>query len=172
MPGFTGRALGDFSRSPVHAAFKARIPKPTLPAIGNLESLFRGGQIAKQFTGINVMNHRTARNVHIEIFTRATGLVTTFTTLAAFCPILSGNTKIDQCIDGRICDQVNAATMPAVATIRSATLHIFLTTKTKTTVTTVACLNPNCRLVNESHNNSVATKTKNPAHSGVFKMNL
>jgi hypothetical protein len=62
--------------------------------------------------------------------------------------------------------------MPAITTVRPATLYIFFATKTETTVTTVACLNPNCRLINEFHINSVAIKTKNPALSEVFEMNL
>jgi hypothetical protein len=172
VPCFAGRTLGDFSRRPVYAALKACIAKATLSAVDYFEPLFGVGQIAEQFTRVNIMDNRTARNMDIEIVTGATGLVSAFATVPALCAIPSRNSKVDQRIDGRIRDKIDAAAIPPVTTIRPASLDIFFTTETKATMTTVACLNPNCRLVYEFNINSVAAKKKNPALSGVSKMNL
>src|SRR5713226_9233638 len=74
-------------------------------------------------------------------------------------PEFLGITKIGQGIEAAISDEINAATVAAVAAIRSAAGNKFFPPETECAVAAIARDDPNCRLINKFH----VLKIKNPA---------
>jgi hypothetical protein len=51
--------------------------------------------------------------------------------------------KIDQCVQALINNQINAASITSIASIRPAPRHKFLATETQATIASISCLDLN-----------------------------
>ena len=67
VPALAGRPIGGFPRRTVSAALEARIAEPTATALGHHLSLPRLRQVGNQFASVDVVHHRPARYLHVQV---------------------------------------------------------------------------------------------------------
>jgi hypothetical protein len=127
------------------------IAESAAPALGYLQPLPCSSQVAQEFAGIDIFDKRATGNINFEIFSGATRHVATGATLPALRAKSPCDAKICKRIHRLPGNQVDAATISAVAAIRPAFRDKFLAAETQTTVATVARLNPYGRFVDEFH---------------------
>jgi hypothetical protein len=187
MPGFTLCSVRELSRRTINAALEARIAEATSTAFGDLLPLSRFGQITNNLAGVDIMYNRPGWHQNVEIVAGTTGLIPAGTAGTALGLKPPGNPKISQGIERIVRDQVDASTVPAIATVRPTPFNVLLTPKTQRTVTAVPRLHANTCLVDEFHKSLNQQKgvrallgrlfekgsdpfsdTKNPALAGPF----
>ena len=165
MAALARRTLSRLARRAVGTALESRVTEPATPARGDHLSLPHFGQVADDFTGIDIPDDRAAWNLHVQIIARLACLVATGTGLSAFRTELPRHTKIGERIHGRVCDHVNTAAVTAIAAVGSALFNVFFTAKTQAAVPAIACLYADCRFIDEFHCLSLQ---KTPRAAGFF----
>ena len=151
MPGLSRRSVGYLSRCTIHTALETRITETALTTIGHFLALTRIGQITEQLARIHIVHNRPARNPDLEVIAGFAGLVSSGTTLTAFCLEFAADAKIRQRVERRIRNKVDTSSIAAVATVGPASFNVFFTAKAKATVTTVARENANRCFIDEFH---------------------
>ena len=167
MAPFALGSLGDLARRAVHAALEARVSLATATGFGHFLPLPRLGQVADQLARINVMYDRAAGNHYVEVIARPAGFIPARTALPGLGLELPRHAEIGQCIHRWFGNQVHAAAVTAIATVRPAPFHVFLAAETQAAVATVAGYYANCGFIDEFHDGILSVKTKNPARGGV-----
>ena len=125
--------------------------RAALSALGDLESLSTRGQVANDFTGIDVMHNRAARHDNVEVAAALAGSIPAGATRTALGRETPCDAEVGQGIRCIVCDQVDAASVAAVATIGTTFSNKFLTAKTQAAVATVSGFNANYGFVDEFH---------------------
>jgi hypothetical protein len=120
-------------------------------APGNHNHLFGIIQIGDQLFRIHIDDTGAQGHLDQEVLTAPACAIAALTRAPGLGPVARLEAKIDQGIQRRICLDEDTAAIAAVATIGTASLDVFFTTKTKATVTAVACIYPDFCFVYEFH---------------------
>ncbi len=167
MPRLSRGAVRRFSRRAIDAALESRIAEPPATALRDLLALPDFCQVADQLASVDVVNNRAARHHDIKIFTRVARPVLTGSADTALCFEFARHPEVRESIQGSIGNQVNAATVAAVAAIRPASFDVFLATEAQAAVTAIARLYTDRCFIDEFHlSANLRIENEKPRESG------
>ena len=99
MARLTRRAVGDFARRPVGAAFETCITQTSATTFGDHLTLPILGQVTDQFIRIDIVHDCSLRHFDFEVVPGLTGHVAPATAGAAFSLEFAGYAKVRECIE-------------------------------------------------------------------------
>src|SRR5690606_37181565 len=135
----------------IDAALEMGVAESAAAALGYLEPVPGFRQVADEFPGVDVMHHRAARHHHVQVFTRLPALVVAGAGLAAGGAIFAADPEVGKGIGAGLRHQVDATAAAAVTPVRAALFDIFFAAKAERTMTAVASMDTDRRLVYELH---------------------
>src|SRR5512145_2660116 len=116
----------------------AGIAAPAAPAAGYQKALAGYDQVRDYFRTPGVVNNRSGRHMNDDVFAIAAGFVCAFAVFASFGAKMPARLKVEQRAHIVIDFEIHTAAPAAIAAIRTAFGHVFLTAKTHTTAATAA----------------------------------
>ena len=144
-------ALGALARCAIGRGFEVGVAEAALAALGDQHFLVVFGKVGEHFAGVQVGDDGTDRHAQHDVFAAGTVAVGAAAVLAALAEELAGIAVIDQRIDVAVGDDVDAATLAAVAAVRAAHRDVFFAAEGGDAVTAVAGFDVDFGFVDEFH---------------------
>jgi len=120
-------------------------------ALGHQQALTFDGQVADDFLGVGIDHRGADRHRQGQVFALGAGAVLAAAVRAALGLEAAGVAVVHQGVEVAVGLQEDRATVTAVATVRTAHGHEFLTAEAHAAVAAVTCLNVNGYFVDEFH---------------------
>ena len=171
---FPRRSLGGAPGRPVHGALKHRVTQAMASPRSYAQGLTGLGEIPKGFKGFLVDHRRAHGHLHERILAPAPGHLPPGARLPRFRSIARLETEIHEGVQGRFGAEDHIAPIAAVATVRAALGQILRPKEGQASVTALARLHANHRLIYELHaapsSPAAAPRRakKNPGNRGFF----
>ena len=164
--------MGGFSWCTVGRTFKACVAESPTTTLSDQNLLTFLNQIGHQLIGVPIVGNGADWYRNKFVSAPATGAIGITAIAASFCGVRPDVAKIDQSIDVGITDQINTATVAAIATVGPAAWDIFFPSKTQAAVAAVTGDDFYSGFVDEFHGQRVSVIcgciNKKPRRSGVF----
>ena len=172
---FPNRSLGGAPWGPVHRAFKHRVTESVAPPRCDAKGLARLGEIAEGLEGFFVDDRRAHGHLHERILASSPGHLPARARLPCLRSVARLKAKIHERIEGSFGAEDHIAPIAAIPSVGAALSQILRPKERQASVSALARLDANHRLVYELHVAPFSQTTaprqakKNPGEPGLFR---
>src|SRR5690606_34191225 len=145
------RAAAELPRRAVHARLEARVAAAAAAALRDEQGVAVVREIAEQLLGVDVADLGPFRDLDVEIGARGTRHVLARTAAAVLGLEAPLHAEVRKRVDAFARDEINTATVAAVAAVRAAARNELLAPEAHATVAAAAGLDIDVRFVDEFH---------------------